>query len=361
MALSFRRNIDQLHDEATRVLAGLIRIPSFSKEEKGTADFIEAYLKENGIQVNRIGNNVWSHNEHFNPALPTILLNSHHDTVKPNQGYTRDPFDPEIEDEKIYGLGSNDAGGALVSLMMTFLYLYDQTGLKYNLIFAATAEEEISGSGGVEQLLKNLVPISFGIVGEPTEMEMAIAEKGLMVLDCYARGKSGHAAREEGVNAIYEALSAIEWFRSFKFPRVSEHLGPVKMSVTMIKAGYQHNVVPDECHFVVDVRGTDAYSNEELLDVIRKHVRCEVKERSIRLQPSFIDDQHVLVQTAKALGIRVFGSPTMSDQALMDFPTVKIGPGVSARSHSVNEFIFIEEIQEGIHGYLAILNKILKS
>ncbi len=361
MALSFRRNIDQLHEEAIKVLSGLIKIPSFSREEKGTADFLEAYLKENGIPVNRVGNNIWVRNEQFNPVLPTILLNSHHDTVKPNQGYTKNPFEPEMSDEKIYGLGSNDAGGALVSLLMTFLYLYDQTGLKYNLIFAATAEEEISGSGGVEQLLTSMVPVSFGIVGEPTEMEMAIAEKGLMVLDCYTRGKSGHAAREEGVNAIYGALTDIEWFRSYKFPKVSEHLGPVKMSVTMIKAGYQHNVVPDECHFVVDVRGTDAYSNEELLEVIRKHVSCEVKERSIRLQPSFIDDQHVLVHTAKALGIRVFGSPTMSDQALMDFPTVKIGPGVSVRSHSADEFIYIEEIQDGIHGYLAILNKILKS
>lgn len=361
MALSFKRNIDQLQEEAVKLLSGLIQIPSFSREENKTANLIEKYLRDLGVSANRVGNNVWIQNEHFNPALPTILLNSHHDTVKPNQGYTKDPFDPIVEDEKLFGLGSNDAGGALVSLLMTFLYLYDQTGLKYNLIFAATAEEEISGAGGVELLLREIGPVAFGIVGEPTEMEMAIAEKGLLVLDCYVAGKAGHAARDEGENAIYKSMKDIEWFRTYQFPKQSEYLGAIRMSVTMIDAGVQHNMVPDTCHFVVDVRPTDAYTTDELLAVIRASVGAEVKERSTRLQPSFIDEEHLLVQTAKALGIRVFGSPTMSDQALMNFPTVKIGPGLSARSHSADEFIYLEEINEGIHGYLAILNKLLKS
>lgn len=361
MALSFRRNINQVHKEALDFLSRLIATPSLSREEDETADLIEKYLKKNDVITHRKGNNVWAYNKSFDPSKQTILLNSHHDTVKPNKGYTNDPYNPEQIDGKIFGLGSNDAGGALVSLMFTFLYLYDQNDFDFNLAFAATAEEEISGHGGVTSILEGLENVSFGIVGEPTEMAMAVAEKGLMVLDCVVKGVSGHAAREEGDNAIYKALKVIEWFRTFSFPKISDHLGPVKMSVTMINAGYQHNVVPDECTLVIDVRGTDAYANEEMLEIIRANVDCEVKERSTRLQPSFIPDDHILLNTARALDISVFGSPTLSDQALMNFPTVKIGPGLSARSHSADEFIFIDEIGEGINGYLALLNKILRS
>lgn len=361
MALSFRRNFVQVHKEAIDFLSKLIEIPSLSKEEDRSADLIEEYLKKNEVVTHRKSNNIWAYNKYFDREKPTILLNSHHDTVKPNQGYTRNPYNPEIVGDKLYGLGSNDAGGALVSLMFTFLYLHDSEGLKYNIVFAATAEEEISGRGGVSSILEEIKNISCGIVGEPTEMAMAVAEKGLMVLDCISSGVSGHAARDEGDNAIYKAIKDIEWFRTFSFPNVSDHLGPVKMSVTMVNAGYQHNVVPDECTFVVDVRGTDSYSNDEMLEIIRSNVTCQVKERSTRLQPSFINSDHILLKSAKALGINVFGSPTLSDQALMNFPTVKIGPGLSARSHSADEFIFIHEIGEGISGYLAILNKVLNS
>ncbi|WP_258104390.1 M20 family metallo-hydrolase [Marinoscillum sp. MHG1-6] len=361
MALSFRRNIENIHAEAIKVLSSLIETPSLSKEEDETAALIESYLESNGVETFRSNNNVWARNLHFDPEKPTILLNSHHDTVKPNQGYIKDPYKAIILGDKLYGLGSNDAGGALVSLMFAFLYLYDQENLHYNLVFAATAEEEISGRLGVASILSEIGEIAFGIVGEPTEMNMAIAEKGLMVLDCYAPGKSGHAAREEGENAIYNAIKDIEWFRNFNFPKESEYLGPVKMSVTMIEAGYQHNVVPDECHFVVDIRGTDAYSNDEMLEIIRANVLSEVKERSTRLQPSFITKDHPLIKAAEALDIEFFGSPTLSDQALMPFPTVKIGPGLSQRSHTADEYIFVDEIREGVTGYLALLNKIIKS
>ncbi|MFY0598388.1 MAG: M20 family metallo-hydrolase [Cyclobacteriaceae bacterium] len=361
MALSFGRNFDQIHKEALNFLSKLIETPSLSKEEDETADLLESYLKKNDVETFRKGNNVWARNRFYDSSKQSIILNSHHDTVKPNKGYTKDPYKAEIQDGKLFGLGSNDAGGALVSLMFTFLYLHDQEDLNYNLVFAGTAEEEISGHGGVTSILREIENISFGIVGEPTEMEMAVAEKGLMVLDCVSTGESGHAARNEGVNAIYKSLKDIEWFKSFSFPEESDHLGPVKMSVTMIESGYQHNVVPDTCKFVVDVRGTDAYSNEEMLAIIRSHVDCEVKERSVRLQPSFVPEGHVLLEVAKELDINMFGSPTLSDQALMKFPTVKIGPGLSARSHSADEFIYVEEIKDGINGYLAILNKILKS
>lgn len=361
MALSFRRNIDQIHDEAIILLSRLIEIPSLSKEEDKTADLIDDYLKKYEVETYRKGNNVWAYNKYFDASKQCILLNSHHDTVKPNQGYTLDPYKAQVIDDKLFGLGSNDAGGALVSLLFTFLYLHDSENLPFNIVYAATAEEEISGQNGVSSILGEIENIAFGIVGEPTEMEMAIAEKGLMVLDCYCYGKSGHAAREEGENAIYKAIRDIEWFRSYNFDKVSEYLGPVKMSVTMIKSGYQHNVVPDECHFVVDVRGTDAYTNEQMLEIIRENVSSEIKERSTRLQPSFIDADHMLLKAADALGFGVYGSPTLSDQALMSFPTVKIGPGLSARSHSADEFIFVSEIRQGITGYLALLNKILKS
>tara|TARA_Y100000310_G_scaffold291855_1_gene320117 strand:+ start:5661 stop:6740 length:1080 start_codon:yes stop_codon:yes gene_type:complete len=352
-------SIDQLHQEAIQLLSQLIEIPSLSREEDKTADLLQAFFEKQGVSVNRQGNNVWARNLHFDSSKPTILLNSHHDTVKPNQGYTKNPHKAIIEDGKLFGLGSNDAGGPLVCLIMSFLHLYDREDLKYNLLMAATAEEEVSGAGGVSSILSELGAIEVGIVGEPTLMEMAISEKGLMVLDCYAKGRAGHAARDEGENAIYKAIKDIEWFRTYQFPKQSEKLGPVKMSVTVIEAGSQHNVVPDTCHFVVDVRTTDAYTNEETLAHIREHVSCEVKERSTRLQPSRIDKEHAVVQAAESLGIRTFGSPTMSDQALMPFSTVKMGPGYSNRSHTADEFIFVDELKQGVEGYLKVLEKLI--
>lgn len=336
----------------------LISIPSFSKEENRTADLIEQVLRQHGIATHRKLNNIWSWNKHFDASKPTILLNSHHDTVKPNSGYTRDPYDAKIEDGKLYGLGSNDAGGCLVSLIAVFLYFYERGNLKYNFCLATTAEEEISGVNGLELIIPELGKLDFGIVGEPTGMQLAIAERGLMVLDCVAHGRAGHAAREEGENAIYNALPDIEWFRTFKFPEESEVFGPVKMSVTIINAGSQHNVVPASCTFTVDVRVTDAYRNEEVLAIIREHVNCDVTPRSIRLKPSKIDKNHPIVQAGIALGRTTYGSPTTSDQSLLDIPSLKVGPGESARSHTANEFVYVNEIEEGIELYIKMLEKI---
>lgn len=346
-------------NQAISLLKQLIETPSLSKEEDSTASLIQKFLKANGVSPERKGNNIWAKNLHFNDSKPTILLNSHHDTVKPNAGYTKDPFAAIEMEGKLYGLGSNDAGGCLVALITTFLHFYDQADLQYNLILAATAEEEISGKDGIESLLKALPAIDFGIVGEPTLMEMAIAEKGLMVLDCLAKGQSGHAAREEGDNAIYKAIKDIEWLKNYQFPKASEMLGPVKMNVTVIEAGSQHNVVPDECRFVVDVRTTDAYSNQETLDIIAANVNSEVTPRSTRLNPSGIDINHSIVKAGLALGRKTYGSPTLSDQALMPFPTLKMGPGDSARSHTADEFIYLKEIMEGIDTYQSMLNLLL--
>lgn len=351
--------IDTLFQQAIQLLQQLVSIPSFSKEENRTADIIELFLQENGVETHRNVNNIWATNKHFDPGKPTILLNSHHDTVKPNSGYIRDPFDAKIEDGKLYGLGSNDAGGCLVSLIAVFLYFYDRENLKYNFCLAATAEEEISGVNGIELILPELGKLDFAIVGEPTQMQLAIAEKGLMVLDCVAHGKSGHAARGEGDNAIYKAMQDIEWFRSFRFPKISEVFGPVKMSVTIINAGSQHNVVPATCSFTVDVRVTDAYGNEEVLEIIRSHVSCDVTPRSIRLKPSKIDKDHPIVQAGVALGRTTYGSPTTSDQSLLDIPSVKVGPGDSARSHIADEYVYVDEIKEGIELYIKMLEKII--
>ncbi|WCT11222.1 M20 family metallo-hydrolase [Mucilaginibacter jinjuensis] len=349
---------DTLFQEAVQLLRHLISTPSFSKEENLTANIVNAYLEQHGVETHRKMNNIWAWNKHFDPAKPTILLNSHHDTVKPNSGYTRDPFDAKIEDGILYGLGSNDAGGCLVSLIATFLHFYEKENLKYNFCLAATAEEEISGVNGLELIIPDLGQLDFGIVGEPTLMQLAIAERGLMVLDCTAHGKAGHAAREEGDNAIYKAIKDIEWFRSYKFPKESEVFGPIKMSVTIINAGSQHNVVPAECTFTVDVRVTDAYRNEEVLEIIRQHVTSDVKPRSIRLKPSSIDKNHPIVQAGIALGRTTYGSPTTSDQSLLDIPSVKVGPGDSARSHSSDEFIYVDEIREGIELYVKMLESI---
>lgn len=351
--------IDNLTYSATELLKELISIESFSTQENKTADAIENFFQKQGIKSSRKGNNVWAKNEKFDSTKPTILLNSHHDTVKPNAGWTMDPFRPIVKDEKLFGLGSNDAGGALVSLIATFLYFYKKENLKYNLIIAATAEEENSGKGGVESILAELGKIDFAIVGEPTEMHMAIAEKGLMVLDCTANGKSGHAARDIGENAILNAIKDIEWFHSFKFPKDSEMLGPVKMSATIIHAGSQHNVIPDLCKFTVDVRTTDAYTNEETLAIIRQHVKSEVVPRSTRLQASGIDKNHLLVQTAKKLEIKTFGSATSSDMPHLKVAAVKMGPGKSERSHTADEFIWLREIEEGINIYIKLLGEII--
>jgi acetylornithine deacetylase len=340
------------------LLQQLIATPSFSREEDKTANVIESFLRRNSVTTKRHLNNIWAVNKHFDPAKPTILLNSHHDTVKPNKGYAKDPFKAIVEDGKLYGLGSNDAGGALVSLLATFLHYYDKS-LTYNLIFSATAEEEISGKNGIEALLPLLGKIDFAIVGEPTQMQLAIEEKGLMVLDCISHGKSGHAAREEGMNAIYKAIPDIEWFQTYQFPKVSELLGPVKMAVTAIHSGGQHNIVPDTCEFTIDVRVNECYKNEEVLDIISKHVKCEVKARSLRLQPSFISEEHPIVKAGKEMGLKVYGSPTLSDRALMPFPSLKVGPGDSARSHIADEYIYINEIDNGIELYINMLNKLL--
>ena len=343
------------------LLQHLIATPSYSREEARTADILATFLEQAGVQeVQRLHNNVWVRSRHFDPAKPTLLLNSHHDTVKPGSGWTRDPFSPEISDGKLYGLGSNDAGGSVAALTAAFLHFHGVEGLRYNLCLALTAEEEVSGANGIESILPQLGELSFALVGEPTGMELAIAERGLLVLDCVAHGQAGHAARDEGDNAIYRAMRDIDWFRTYRFLRESALLGGVKMSVTVVNAGTQHNVVPDECRFTVDVRVPDSYTHEEVLAEVRRHVASEVVPRSVRLKPSAIDPSHPIVQAGLALGRRTFGSPTMSDQALLPVPSLKMGPGDSARSHRADEFIFLKEIEEGIDLYIAMLDAVCR-
>ncbi|MFM9401204.1 M20 family metallo-hydrolase [Myroides odoratimimus] len=350
---------DNLSQQAIALLESLIASPSFSKEEHLTSDLIANFLESHGVAIHQELFNVWAFNKHYDPSKPTILLNSHHDTVRPNKDYTRDPFKPEIIDGKLFGLGSNDAGGCLVSLIATFLHFYEKEGMKYNFCIAATAEEEISGNDGLEFVIPKLGELEFAIVGEPTQMHLAVAERGLMVLDCVAHGRSGHAARNEGDNAIFKAIKDIEWFNTYQFPKVSEEFGPIKMSVTMINAGTQHNVVPSTCDFVVDVRVTDAYTNEEVLEMVRQHVDCEVNARSTRLKPSSIAKDHPIVQAGIALGRETYGSPTTSDQALLSIPSLKCGPGDSARSHTADEFVYVKEIEEGIALYIEMLTQIV--
>ncbi len=340
--------------DTIELLKNMIRIPSFSREEGESADFLEGWMKAGGFDVRRSGNNLWVES---GPAdgRPTVLLNAHIDTVRPASGYTRDPFTPAVEDGRLYGLGSNDDGGSLAALLETYSRLIKKEQ-PYRLVFSATAEEEVSGKGGLDLILPELGHIDFGVIGEPTGMRMAVAERGLMVLDCTARGKSGHAARNEGINAIYKAFEDVQWFRSHSFDRVSDFLGPVKMSVTQISAGTQHNVVPDKCTFVVDVRPNGMYTNPELLEMIKSSVSCEVKERSARIGSSNLPPEHPAVVRGLALGLEPFGSPTTSNQALCHFPTLKIGPGDSARSHSANEYIRLDEIADGIETYVALLD-----
>ncbi len=351
--------LDKYFDNAVQLLSKLIETESLSKQEDKTADIIEAFLIDNNVKPNRLKNNVWASNVYYDSEKPTILLNSHHDTVKPNSGYTRDPFKATIEDGILYGLGSNDAGGCLVSLIQAFLYFHDKKDLKYNFIIAATAEEEISGKGGIELLYPELGEIDFGIIGEPTLMDAAVAEKGLMVLDGVVTGRAGHAAREEGDNAIYKATQDIQWFSSYKFPKTSDFLGDVKMSLTVINSGKQHNVVPDKCNYVIDVRLTDKYTHEDALKIIRENIVGEVTPRSTRIKPSFISKEHPVVQSAIKHGAKTYGSPTTSDQALIPCTTLKMGPGDSARSHTPNEFIYVKEIKEGVEKYIAILADIV--
>jgi acetylornithine deacetylase len=358
--LTDKNELFVLQQDAINLLKKLIATPSFSKEEDITADIIEDFLESKKVKANRHLNNVWATNKFFNADKPTLLLNSHHDTVKPNSGYTLNPFNPEEIDGKLFGLGSNDAGGCLVSLIATFLYFYNKENLDYNIILAATAEEEISGHNGVEILIPRLSKIDCAIVGEPTLMQMAVAEKGLLVLDCKATGKAGHAARNEGDNAIYRAIKDIEWLLSYKFPKDSDLLGPVKMSVTNIETENKaHNVVPATCTFIVDVRVNELYTFEEILETIKSNVQSELMPRSTRLRSSGIALNHPLVKAGLSLGRTYYGSPTTSDKALMTFPSLKIGPGDSARSHSADEFIFVNEIREGIELYIQLLNQLL--
>nr|WP_315165681.1 M20 family metallo-hydrolase [uncultured Flavobacterium sp.] len=350
------KSIEILTQEAIALLKSLIETPSFSSEEDKTALLIENWFTQNNIPFERENNNVWAFNKYFDKAKPTLLLNSHHDTVKPNQGYTNDPFEAIVKDGKLFGLGSNDAGGCLVSLLATFVHFYSNENLPYNIVMVASAEEESSGKNGLNSVLKHLPELECAIVGEPTLMQLAVAEKGLLVLDVIVKGTASHAAHNNPDNPIYNAIPVMEWFNSYQFEKISEVLGPVKMTVTQISAGKQHNVVPAECHLVVDIRVNDCYSNQEILDTVRKHLTAEINPRSMHLNASSIPVAHGLVQAGIALGRTTYGSPTLSDQSVLSCQSLKLGPGETLRSHSADEFIFINEIEEGIQLYIKILS-----
>ncbi|MBN2236826.1 MAG: M20 family metallo-hydrolase [Bacteroidales bacterium] len=349
----------QLHVQAIDLLRSLIELPSLSGSEDQTATCIEDWFKAKKICANRHNNNVWASNQYFDKGKPTLFLNSHHDTVKPAPAYSINPFEAKIEDGKLFGLGSNDAGASVVALMSVFLYFYEKQDLKFNLLIALTAEEENSGKKGMRSLLEYLPKFDFALVGEPTEMQMAIAEKGLLVIDGTANGVAGHAAHYSGENALYQALDDIDWIRNYQFPKVSELLGKVKMTVTQIEAGTQHNVVPSICHFVIDIRVNELYSNQEVFEVINAHTKSKLIPRSLHLNSSSISEQHPLVQAGLKLQKSVYGSPTLSDQALLSCPSLKMGPGNSSRSHNADEFVYLNEITEGIDIYIKILNEIL--
>lgn len=347
----------QYTGEAVSLLSHLIATPSVSRDERRAADIMEEELTRCGFTPHREANNVWAIGPCQREDRPTLLLNAHIDTVKPVASYTRNPYEPSLEDGTLYGLGSNDCGGGLVSLLQVFRELSASERCPYNLVYLASAEEEVSGKDGISRALPLLPHIDVAIVGEPTGMQPAVAEKGLMVVDITAHGKSGHAARNEGVNAIYEALDDLCWIRSHRFDRVSQFLGPTKMQATVVNAGTQHNVVPDECKIVVDVRTNELYTNEEVFDIISSHCKSECRARSFRLHSSRIDLHHPLVERCVALGLQPFGSPTLSDQALMPFASLKLGPGQSARSHSANEYIKVNEIEHAIGLYLRLLER----
>lgn len=351
---------ETLQTEAIILLKDLITTPSFSKEENDTADLICAFFSSHDISFARVGNNVYAHNKNYQSSRKSILLNSHHDTVRPNKAYSMDPFTPFVKDGKLYGLGSNDAGGCLVSLAAVFLHYYDKEDPKYNIVFAASAEEEISGVNGIELVLPYLGQIDFGIVGEPTKLEMAVAERGLMVIDCIAPGRPGHAARNEGENALYKAIEDIEWIRNYRFGKKSELLGETRMSVTVIETeNKQHNVVPAQCKFVIDVRVNELYSFEEILEALKVNLKSSFKPRTTRMKSTSIPLDHPLVLSGIRLGKRYYGSPTTSDKALMPFPALKMGPGDSARSHTADEYIYMEEIKDGITTYIKLLDEFL--
>ena len=348
---------ERLTEQAVELLCRLIEVPRISREETAAADLLQNYMTaELGLEVRREGNNLWSIQPDFDPRKQTLLLNAHIDTVKPVAGWQRNPFKATREGNRIYGLGSNDDGASLVSLLHVFAAFGEEGKGLYNLVFLASAEEEVSGKGGIESVLPLLPKIDVALVGEPTGMQPAIAEKGLMVLDVTAKGKAGHAARDEGDNAIYRAMDDIAWFRNYRWKRVSPLLGPVKMTVTIVNAGTQHNVIPDTCTFTVDVRTNECYTNREIFDEIGKNVKSQVVARSFRLSSSGIDERHPLVQKIIALGGKPFGSPTLSDQALMPFPSLKMGPGESRRSHSADEFVDFCEIRDAINRFTQILS-----
>ena len=346
---------EQYVSDAVQLLKKLIATPSVSRNEKDAADIMEQTIRSYGFEPQREANNLWIIDPHYDESRPTLLLNAHIDTVKPVASWSRDPFSPDVEDGVLYGLGSNDCGGGLCSLLQIFRMLTEKPQC-YNLIYLASAEEEVSGKDGITRALPLLPHIDLAIVGEPTGMNPAVAEKGLMVLDVIAHGKSGHAARNEGVNAIYEALDDMRWIRDYKFEKVSEFLGPTKMTLTVVNAGTQHNVIPDKCTMLVDIRTNEFYDNEEVYEFIRQHLKSEVKAHSFRLKSSRIDPEHPLIRKCVAMGMKPFGSPTLSDQALMHFPSFKLGPGESSRSHSANEFIRISEIRDAIAKYETLLD-----
>ena len=346
---------EQYVSDAVQLLKKLIATPSVSRNEKEAADIMEQTIRSYGFEPQREANNLWIIDPHYDESRPTLLLNAHIDTVKPVASWSRDPFSPDVEDGVLYGLGSNDCGGGLCSLLQIFRMLTEKPQ-SYNLIYLASAEEEVSGKDGITRALPLLPHIDLAIVGEPTGMNPAVAEKGLMVLDVIAHGKSGHAARNEGVNAIYEALDDMRWIRDYKFEKVSEFLGPTKMTLTVVNAGTQHNVIPDKCTMLVDIRTNEFYDNEEVYEFIRQHLKSEVKAHSFRLKSSRIDPEHPLIRKCVAIGMKPFGSPTLSDQALMHFPSFKLGPGESSRSHSANEFIRISEIRDAIAKYETLLD-----
>lgn len=354
------KKINQLQQDAISLLKELIATPSFSKEEEQTAGILCRFIGEREIVHTRVGNNVFALNKYYDASKPSILLNSHHDTVKPNKGYTFDPFTPFEKEGKLYGLGSNDAGGCLVSLISTFLYYYDKQDTKYNVVFAASAEEEISGVNGIELVLPYLGKIDCGIVGEPTKLEMAVAERGLMVIDCVAEGRSGHAARNEGENALYKAVDDINWIRNYKFEKVSPLLGESRLTATVISTeNVQHNVVPSQCKFVLDVRVNELYTFDEILDALQNNLKSKFKPRTTRMKSTSIPLDHPLVLAGIKLGKGYYGSPTTSDKALMPFSTLKMGPGDSARSHTADEYIYIDEIKEGIETYIKLVQQIV--
>ena len=346
---------EQYVSDAVQLLKKLIATPSVSRNEKDAADIMEQTIRSYGFEPQREANNLWIIDPHYDESRPTLLLNAHIDTVKPVASWSRDPFSPDVEDGVLYGLGSNDCGGGLCSLLQIFRMLTEKPQ-SYNLIYLASAEEEVSGKDGITRALPLLPHIDLAIVGEPTGMNPAVAEKGLMVLDVIAHGKSGHAARNEGVNAIYEALDDMRWIRDYKFEKVSEFLGSTKMTLTVVNAGTQHNVIPDKCTMLVDIRTNEFYDNEEVYEFIRQHLKSEVKAHSFRLKSSRIDPEHPLIRKCVAMGMKPFGSPTLSDQALMHFPSFKLGPGESSRSHSANEFIRISEIRDAIAKYETLLD-----